>query len=93
MTDFAEHPLLRMLYLGVDLSINTDAGGVMATTLQDEYRQAESMIEAFKAGSPIEIDGKAVYYKDMSTIRKNRFDIQRLEESSRQYQQIDRDNK
>ena len=93
VTDFAEHPLLRMLYLGVDLSINTDAGGVMATTLQDEYRQAESMIEAFKAGSPIEIDGKAVYYKDMSTIRKNRFDIQRLEESSRQYQQIDRDNK
>lgn len=93
VTDFAEHPLLRMLYLGVDLSINTDAGGVMATTLQDEYRQAESMIEAFKAGSPIEIDGKAVHYKDLSTIRKNRFDIQRLEESSRQYQQIDRDNK
>lgn len=93
VTDFAEHPLLRMLYLGVDLSINTDAGGVMATTLQDEYRQAESMIEAFKEGAPIVVDGKTILFEDMSTVRQNRFDIQRLEERSRQYQQIDRDNK
>ena len=55
--------------------------------------QAESMIETFKEGCPIEIDGKPVFYKNLSTIRKNRFDIQRLEESSRQYQQSDRDNK
>ena len=82
-----------MLYLGVDRSINTDAGGVMGTTMQDEYRQADSMIEAFKEGGSVEIDCKPVPYKDLGTIRKNRFDIQRLEESSRQYQQIDRDNK
>jgi hypothetical protein len=55
--------------------------------------QAESMIKAFKEGSPIEIDGKPVFYKNLSTIRKNRFDIQRFEDSARQYQQIDRDNK
>jgi len=51
------------------------------------------MIEVFKEGSPIEIGGKPAFYKNLSTIRKNRFDIQRFEERSRQYQQSDRNNK
>lgn len=40
--------LLRFLYAGVQTILNTDGGGVMATTLDDEYRTALTIIDSFK---------------------------------------------
>ncbi len=77
--------ILKFLYHGVRTILNTDAGGVMMTTLQNEYDAAEIIIENFKAGRiPITIDG-ALMYADLPEEKQKNFEIQRLRSEAERY--------
>jgi len=77
--------ILKFLYHGVRTILNTDAGGVMMTTLQNEYDAAEIIIENFKAGRiPITIDG-VLMYADLPDDKQKNFDIQRLTREAERY--------
>lgn len=51
-----DHSLPSLLYYDVTIAISTDAGGVMSTTLRQEYERANQLIEDVLAGrKPIRI--------------------------------------
>jgi hypothetical protein len=94
--------LLRFLKHGVTPTLNTDGGGVMGTTLKEEYRLSGDIINKFKANE-IEIpEGNIRYYYDQLPSSKDRnpnfeyrlisqevqnnFDINRLKNEAENYQ-------
>jgi len=81
-----EHPLLANMFYGVKTVLATDAQGVMGTTLTVEYQRAQQLISQFKAGEPIEIDGKKVFYKDLTAAQKERFSVDWLKNELKDYQ-------
>lgn len=71
--------ILKFLYHGVRTILNTDAGGVMMTTLQNEYDAVETIIENFKAGRiSMRINNRPIKYTDLPKEKQKNFDIQRL---------------
>ena len=92
INDISEHPLLAMLYHDADMSLNTDAGGVMATSLDQEYEHAADIIEGFKAGMfTLTIDGEQVFYDDLDEDTKKRFSTDHLAGQSRRHGRLGRD--
>jgi thymidylate synthase len=58
--------LLKFLYYGVEVVLNTDGGGVMNTTIVEEYERASEIIESFKTKKDLQIieDNKRIYYDE-----------------------------
>lgn len=84
---FENHPLLSLMYHEVPTVLNTDAHGVMHTSLKQEYEQADRLIKMFTRNKmSIEVDGKSVYYRDLSEEQQKRFDPQRLREWAKDYE-------
>jgi hypothetical protein len=66
--------------------LNTDAGGVMGTTLADEYRVAERIINEFKTGrTTLKIANKEYRFEDLTPEQQKKFDIERLREEAAKY--------
>jgi hypothetical protein len=87
ITSLAEHPLLMLLYHGVDVILSTDAGGVMRTDLDTEYGHAETMINEFRNGTRnIEIGGREVTFDSIrDTPRARRFTLEHLRATAESY--------
>ncbi len=84
---FENHPLLSLLYHEVPTVLNTDAHGVMHTNLKQEYEQADRLIKMFQRNKmPIQLEGKAVFYRDLSAEQQQRFDPQRLRDWAGDYE-------
>jgi hypothetical protein len=84
---FENHPLLSLMYHEVPTVLNTDAHGVMHTSLKQEYAQADRLIKMFTRNKmSIEVDGKSVYYRDLSQEQQMRFNPQRLREWAKDYE-------
>ncbi len=83
--------LLKQLYHGVTPTINTDGGGVVGTTLSDEYEKAQFAIDKFKSNKlPVEVtgaDGKPEqkFFNDLSPEQKKNFDMERIHGESERY--------
>jgi hypothetical protein len=60
--------LLKFLYYGLEVVLNTDGGGVMVTTIEREYNEANKIIERFKTGEEglvqITIGNERIYYDE-----------------------------
>jgi hypothetical protein len=85
-TVFEDHAFLHLLYDQVPVVLNTDAQGVMHTTLGEEYATAAKIIEAFKDGKiTMKIDGKDTHYSELPDDVKTRFDMQRLVDAAEAY--------
>ena len=66
--DETQQTLLKFLYHDINTIINTDGGGVMGTTLPEEYRLAKRGIEKFKnneIGIPEHQNTNIYYYDEM----------------------------
>ncbi len=74
-----DHPLLQNMYYDVKTVLSTDGQGVMSTTLPAEYTRAAQLIDRFKSGVPIEIEGKQINYSDLTPEQKSRFSVEWLE--------------
>jgi hypothetical protein len=86
-----EHPVLRMIYHNVDISVNTDAGGVMGTDLDIEYDSIRDIVQDYQDGDiQLEIDGESKPFESLSREEQARFDIDRLERNSRTHQRLPR---
>jgi adenosine deaminase len=86
-TIFDDHAFLHLLYDQVPVVLNTDAQGVMHTTLGEEYATAAWIIEQFRNGKiTMTIDGKVTHYGDLPADVKTRFDMNRLVEAAEAYQ-------
>jgi adenosine deaminase len=75
-----EHPLLLNMYYGVKTVLATDAQGVMGTTLPAEYQRAAFLIDRFKAGEPLVVKGKTIYYRDLDAAQQKRFSVDWLKQ-------------
>ena len=83
---FENHSLLNLLYHEVPTVLNTDAQGVMHTTMQREYQQADRLISLFQKNKlPMKLEDKQVYFKDLSPEAQARFDPARLREWAEKY--------
>jgi hypothetical protein len=82
-----EHPLLYNLYYGTRTILNTDAQGVMNTTLPQEYQQAADLIDHFRANEfALDINGRRVYYRDIRDQNvRARFSIDQLHRWATEY--------
>ena len=79
--------LLRFLYQeNLKVTLNTDGGGVMGTTIANEYKEAQKAIDRFKSGELTLIDekGKIIYYYDQNSIP----DLEDLEDVEQEYQHL-----
>lgn len=85
--DAKQHPLLGNMLHGVRTVLATDAQGVMGTTLSIEYQRAAALIAQFRAGEPLEIDGKQVLFKDLDEDTQKRFSIEWLKGELADYQE------
>ncbi|GAB4114763.1 MAG: hypothetical protein OHK0013_49440 [Sandaracinaceae bacterium] len=83
----SEHPLLYNLYYGTRTILNTDAQGVMMTTLPAEYRRAAELIERFRGNDiALEINGRRVYYRDIRDPNvRARFSVDQLHRWAAEY--------
>ncbi len=87
-----QHPLLAMLYHDVDLSINTDAGGVMSTDLDREFIHAGNIIEAFQNGdTSLVIGGNEVTFDELPADVQARFSVESLEQRAQEHRRQPRD--
>lgn len=91
--------ILKFLYSGAQVILNTDAGGMVGTTIQEEYDAAEKIITNFRANKLSFKDGEKEYWfseipedkkqeKDQHTIpekTQENFDIKRLVEYAKSY--------
>lgn len=84
--------ILKFLYHGVRTILNTDAGGVMMTTLQSEYEAVEEILEKFKAGrismrshASVALNNRSIKYTDLPKEKQKNFDIQRLIREAEKY--------
>ena len=83
---FENHSLLNLLYKEVPTVLNTDAHGVMHTTLTREYQQADRLISLFKRGKmPMQLEDRQVYFKDLSETEQARFDCDHLRKWAAEY--------
>lgn len=80
-----DHPLLLNMYYGVKTVLATDAQGVMDTTLPAEYQRAAFLIDKFKSGTPLMVDGKPKYYNELDATQQQRFSIEWLEKQLADY--------
>ncbi|MFN8609630.1 MAG: hypothetical protein U0931_18975 [Vulcanimicrobiota bacterium] len=84
---FENHPLLSLMYHQVPTVLNTDAHGVMHTSLQQEYEQADRLIKMFTRNKiSIAVDGRTVYYRDLSSEEQQRFDPRCLRQWAEDYE-------
>lgn len=61
-----EQVLLKFLFYNLKTIINTDAGGVMGTTIVREYRIAQQIINKFKSNQlELTIDNKKYFYTQL----------------------------
>lgn len=95
--------LLKFLFHDVKTVLNTDGGGVMGTSLQDEYKQAYRIMSLFtKNRIPIVVDNVHYYfseipdegdrepgveYKILPDEKRENFDIERLKKEAEDYSQ------
>ena len=88
--------LLRFLYHDVKFTLNTDAGGIMNTTLPDEYKDARVILDDFmnnETGVTVEekdpktgkMIPKTYYYKDLPPKKRRNFNPNRLTRDAWQY--------
>jgi adenosine deaminase len=80
-----QHPLLQNMFYGVKTILATDGQGVMGTTLPAEYQRAGLLIDRFKSGTPLEIDGKQVTYNSLDAATQKRFSIEWLQQQLANY--------
>jgi hypothetical protein len=72
-------------------TINTDGGGVMGTTLSNEYKISEKAINDFKSNKmPLEIMGangqpEQKFFGDLTPQQKQQFDMERIHGESERY--------
>jgi hypothetical protein len=86
-----QHPLLRNLYYGVSTVLATDAQGVVATTLTDEYRRAAELIERFRRGEiALQIGTETKHFSDLTPQQQERFSVQWLERQVAEYRDASR---
>ncbi|MBS2033352.1 hypothetical protein JST97_00075 [bacterium] len=86
---FENHPLLSLMYHDVPTVLNTDAHGVMHTSLRQEYEQADRLIKMFTRNKiSLAVNGKSVYYRDLSPEQQQRFNPQRLRQWASEYEQL-----
>jgi hypothetical protein len=75
----ADHPLLYNLYYNVRTVLATDAGGVMGTTVPQEYEVAREQIDIFRRGdTALEIDGRRVAFGELDPMTQRRFSVDTL---------------
>ena len=89
-TRLSEHPLLLLLYHGVDVLQSTDAQGVMSTNMVREFALAESIISDFKSGRRnLEVDGRTLRWAALSPEERasldQRLSLDRIREASLRY--------
>jgi hypothetical protein len=89
-TRLSEHPLLLLLYHGVDVLQSTDAQGVMSTNMVREFALAESIISDFKSGRRnLEVDGRTLRWAALSPEERasldRRLSLDRIREASLRY--------
>jgi hypothetical protein len=78
--------LLKFLYHDINTILNTDAGGVMGTTIATEYRVSQQIIDDFKAGiTKLKIGNKEYNFEDLSTEQQKNFDTERLRQNAEKY--------
>ncbi len=93
----------KHLFHDVKTILNTDAGGVMNTSLQREYELAHTILSRFKDNEiPIVVDnvhyyfseipdegdrGPGVEYKILPDEKRENFDIERLKQEAEGYSQ------
>lgn len=84
---FENHSLLNLMYHDVPTILNTDAHGVMHTTLNREYQQADRLIGMYKRNKlPMELpDGRQVYFKELTPEEQAKFDSNRLRAWAEEY--------
>lgn len=80
-----DHPLLANMYYGVSTVLATDAQGVMDTTLTAEYRRAAALIQQFRDGKPLELNGKKILFKELTPKEKERFSVEWLQKQLAEY--------
>ena len=92
-----QQTILKFIYQDVNVILNTDGGGMMNTTLPQEYKEATKAIRKFKEGKigiPIEeydpvskeiTTTEIIYYKDLTKEQRKKFNRSRLERNSRDY--------
>jgi len=83
-----EHKLLYNLYFDIPTVLGTDAGGVMNTTKAKEYKRAEAILSEFRSGDPaatLDVDGKAVEYKDLTPAQQGRFTLDYIKATEDRY--------
>jgi len=84
---FENHPLLSLLYHEVPTVLNTDAHGVMHTSLKQEYEQADRLLTMFARNkTSFQVGEKHVYYRDLSPDEKKRFDPKLLRQWAKDYE-------
>lgn len=84
---FENHPLLSLLYHEVPTVLNTDAHGVMHTSLKQEYQQADRLLTMFARNkTSLQLGGKHVYYRDLSAEEQKRFDPKLLRQWAQDYE-------
>ncbi|MGF1489990.1 MAG: hypothetical protein ACFBSE_23125, partial [Prochloraceae cyanobacterium] len=88
--------LLRFLYHDVKLTINTDGGGMMTTTLPKEYKQAREILARFRnneIGVTVDITDpntgavtqRTYFYRDLPKDKKANFKPSKLTEEAWKY--------
>jgi len=91
--DLDQHPLLAMLYHDAEISINTDAGGVMNTDLDKEYKHVADILELYKDGDmDLKIGDQEITYEELPADIKERFSLAYIEEQAKKHHRHERDN-
>ncbi len=70
-----EHPVLRMLYHGVSTVFSTDGGGVMDTTMRQEWDGVIAFAARFRGGETrLRVGDREVGYGDLDATHQARFE-------------------
>lgn len=83
----ASQVLLRMMYMGTPTVLSTDGGGVMETSLPQEWERAKTIIESFKKDE-IELDlgGEKIKFSEIKSPEiQQRFSTEWLESHAKNY--------
>jgi hypothetical protein len=82
-----------MLYHDAEISINTDAGGVMNTDLDKEYQHVSNIIDLYKAGDmKLKIGDETLAYDELPADVQKRFSVDYIEEQAKKHHRHERDN-
>lgn len=78
--------LLRFLFYNVKTVLSTDGGGIIGTTIENEYRIAEQIIRRFINNEiPITINNQKYFYSQLPPNKQSNFSLERIREEAKRY--------